>query len=124
MRLKVIDYDAVRKAFDEKFKETMQLIQNGETHLDNLAEGFHEADGVIWRMPTIDAVPVETVAQMFMDFTGDKCACNFNDTDGWLPFYCEHEANGKCPDPENVLDCWKQYIEHYEKRNEEDDGNG
>ena len=58
MRLKVLDYDAMRKAFDEKFKETRQLIEEGETHLDNLAEGFHEANNVIWSMPTIDAVPV------------------------------------------------------------------
>lgn len=58
MRLKVVDYDAMRVAFDEQFKKTYQLIQNGETYLDNLAEGFHEADGVIWRLPTIDAVPV------------------------------------------------------------------
>lgn len=57
--LKVVDYEAVRAAFDEKFKETRQLIESGETHLDNLAEGFHEADEVIWSMPTIDAVPVE-----------------------------------------------------------------
>lgn len=58
MRLKVIDYEAMRAAFDEKFKKTMQLIEDGETHLDNLAEGFHEADGVIWSLPTIDAVLV------------------------------------------------------------------
>ena len=56
--IKMVDYEAMRAAFDEKFKETMQLIENGEDHLDNLAEGFHEADGVIFRMPTIDAVPV------------------------------------------------------------------
>ena len=55
MRLKVIDYDVMRVAFDEKFKQTYQLIQNGETHLDNLAEGFHEADGVIFALPTIEA---------------------------------------------------------------------
>lgn len=58
MRLKLVDYDAMRKAFDEKFKETQQLIQDGETHLDNLAEGFLEADRVIYSLPTIDAVPV------------------------------------------------------------------
>lgn len=58
MRLKLVDYDAMRKAFNEKFKETQQLIQDGETHLDNLAEGFLEADRVIYSLPTIDAVPV------------------------------------------------------------------
>lgn len=56
--IKMVDYEAMRAAFDEKFKETMQLIQNGETHLDNLAEGFHEADGVIFRMPAADVAPV------------------------------------------------------------------
>lgn len=56
--IKMVDYEAMRAAFDEKFKETMQLIESGETHLDNLAEGFHEADGVIFRMPAADVAPV------------------------------------------------------------------
>ena len=56
--IKMVDYEAMKKAFDEKFKETMQLMENGETHLDNLAEGFHEADGVIFRMPNADVAPV------------------------------------------------------------------
>ena len=63
MKLKLVDYDAMRKAFDEKFKETRQLIQDGETHLDNLAEGFLEADRVIYSLPTIDAVPVVRCAE-------------------------------------------------------------
>lgn len=57
-RLIVLDYNAVREAFDEEFKGTMQLIKNGETHLDNLAKGFTEADRVLRKMPTVDAVPV------------------------------------------------------------------
>ena len=57
-RLKLIDYDEVRKLFDEEFKRVRQLIDAGETHLDNLAEGFHQADGVIWKLPTVDAVEV------------------------------------------------------------------
>ena len=36
-------------------KETRKLILAGETHLDNLAEGFREADRVIREMPTVDA---------------------------------------------------------------------
>lgn len=54
--IKMVDYEAMRAAFDAKFKETMKLIESGETHLDNLAEGFHEADGVIFRMPAADVV--------------------------------------------------------------------
>ena len=57
-RLKLIDYDEARKLFDEQFKRVRQLIDAGETHLDNLAEGFHQADGVIWKLPTVDAVEV------------------------------------------------------------------
>ena len=57
-RLKIIDYDEVRNLFDEEYKKTAQLIRDGETHLDNLAEGFTEADRVIWKLPTVDAVEV------------------------------------------------------------------
>ena len=45
----------VREKFDAEFKETRKLILAGETHLDNLAEGFVEADRVIREMPTVDA---------------------------------------------------------------------
>jgi len=54
--IKMVDYEAMRAAFDKKFKETMKLVRNGETHLDNLAEGFHEADRVIFQMPSADVV--------------------------------------------------------------------
>ena len=48
----------IRNLFDEEFKKTRQLIQQGETHLDNLAEGFLEADRVLLRIPTADVVEV------------------------------------------------------------------
>lgn len=51
--MRLIDADACPALFDEEFKETRQLILQGETHLDNLAEGFTEADRVIRKMPTI-----------------------------------------------------------------------
>lgn len=56
--MRLIDADNVRDLFDAEFKETRKLILAGETHLDNLAEGFTEAGRVIWQMPTVDAVPV------------------------------------------------------------------
>lgn len=46
----LVDYVEVRNLFNEEFKQTMQLIQDGETHLDNLAEGFTEADRVLFRL--------------------------------------------------------------------------
>ena len=56
--MRLIDADVIPALFDEEFKETRKLIQQGETHLDNLAEGFTEAARVIRQMPTVDAVPV------------------------------------------------------------------
>lgn len=52
------DVDGYRKLFDEEYKKTRKLISEGETHLDNLAEGFSEASRVIDRMPTADVVEV------------------------------------------------------------------
>jgi hypothetical protein len=53
--MRLIDADNVRDLFDAEFKETRKMILAGETHLDNLAEGFVEADRVIRAMPTVDA---------------------------------------------------------------------
>lgn len=53
-----INIDGYRKLFDEEYKETKKLIEQGETHLDNLAEGFHEASQVIDRIPTADVQEV------------------------------------------------------------------
>ena len=53
--MRLIDADNVRDLFDAEFKETRKLILAGETHLDNLAEGFTEAARVIREMPTVDA---------------------------------------------------------------------
>lgn len=53
--MRLIDADNIRGLFDAEFKETRKLILAGKTHLDNLAEGFTEADRVIREMPTIDA---------------------------------------------------------------------
>ncbi len=56
--VKLIDYDEVRRLFNEQYKKTAKLIHNGQGHLDNLAEGFLEADRVIQRIPEVDAVRV------------------------------------------------------------------
>lgn len=57
--MRLIDANALRKLFKEEYKKTKQLIVDGETHLDTLAEGYTEADHLLrFRALTVDAVPV------------------------------------------------------------------
>lgn len=57
--MRLIDADELRKIFKEEFKRTKQMINDGQTHLDNLAEGYAEADHLLRFMAlTVDAVPV------------------------------------------------------------------
>lgn len=56
--MRLIDYNEIRKLFDEEYKRTAQLIRDGETHLNNLAEGYVGADKVIRNLPEVDAVKV------------------------------------------------------------------
>lgn len=55
----LLDADELRKLFKEEFKQTEQMIVDGQTHLDTLAEGYTEAYHLLrFRALTVDAVPV------------------------------------------------------------------
>ena len=57
--MRLIDADEALRLFGEEYKETKELIHNGETQLDSLAEGFTEAHHIIkYVLPTVDAVVV------------------------------------------------------------------
>lgn len=59
MGKRLIDADELRVLFNEEFKRTKQLIVEGETHLDTLAEGYAEAWHIVnYRALSVDAVPV------------------------------------------------------------------
>lgn len=55
---RLIDANDVPELLEKQFARKWRLILDGETHLDNLAEGFFSAKSVIWAMPTVDAVEV------------------------------------------------------------------
>lgn len=46
--MRLIDADELRKLFKEEFKRTKQMINDGQTHLDTLAEGYAEADHMVF----------------------------------------------------------------------------
>ena len=55
-----IDAETIPDLFNEKFKETQKLIEAGETQLDNLAEGFAEAEKIVlFKAPTADVQEVK-----------------------------------------------------------------
>lgn len=57
--MRLIDADELRKLFKEEYKRTKQMINDGQTHLDTLAEGYTEAYHIVrYKALTVDAVPV------------------------------------------------------------------
>ena len=65
---------------------------------------------IINEQPTVDAVEVETVIEMFEYMMGD-CPCNFSPVDEWLAEQCELQE--ECPNPADKRGCWKQFIKHF-----------
>lgn len=54
-----IDVEKISDLFDVEYKSTKKLIEQGETHLNNLAEGFFEAYLVTQKIPTADVKEVK-----------------------------------------------------------------
>lgn len=80
--MRLIDADELRKLFKEEYKRTKRMINDGQTHLDTLAEGYTEADHLLrFRALTVDAVPVV------------RCRdCKF-----WEPYGSKGTRNGEDP---------------------------
>lgn len=60
--------------------------------------------------PTVAAVEVDAVIEMFEYMLGD-CPCNFSPVDEWLAERCE--LQNECPNPKDKRGCWKQFIKHF-----------
>lgn len=104
--MRLIDADNVRYLFDAEFKETRKLILAGETHLDNLAEGFTEADRVIRQMPTVDAEAVVRCRDCINAEPLERnCELNAN-----LYMHCRLWRGEEC---KNVWHKYKRYYRDY-----------
>ena len=83
--MRLIDADEALRLFGEEYEETKELIHNGETQLDSLAEGFTEAYHIIkYVVPTVDAVEVVRCKDC-KHYKPDEyeCGCDFA---GGLPY--------------------------------------
>lgn len=98
--MRLVDVDEALRLFGEEYEKTKELIHNGESQLDSLAEGFTEAHHIIkYVLPTVDAVPVvrckdcvhwnddpdtyNAGAAMAMQFAMDTLQMALHQTEGW-----------------------------------------
>ena len=92
--MRLIDADEALRLFGKEYEKTKELIHNGETQLDSLAEGFTEAHHIIkYVLPTVDAVVVTR--------------CKDCEHKGWVQEPC----HGKSVDYCRVWDCTLRKIE-------------
>lgn len=70
---------------------------------------YKECRQALREAPAVDAIPIDTVAEMLADLFGDCCPCNYNDLDEVLSIGCERK---NCPGFfEDDYSCWKKYVE-------------
>lgn len=92
--MRLIDADEALRLFGKEYEKTKELIHNGETQLDSLAEGFTEAHHIIkYVLPSVDAVVVTR--------------CKDCKHKGWVQEPC----HGKSVDYCRVWDCTLRNLE-------------
>lgn len=91
---KYINADEIPSLFNEEYKRTRKLIEQGETHLDNLAEGFLEAEQVISRMPSADVVEIKH-GHWELDGTCSICGKHTLQSYGNFCCYCGADMRDK-----------------------------
>jgi len=91
----LISRKALRERLEPEYKDTVRLIQSGETHLDSLAEGYLEVHNLILSAPAVDAEPVrhgrwtEGKKNRFWGTKGNYICSNCQSTTGFVKFnYC------------------------------------
>lgn len=130
------DVEGYRKLFDEEYKKTRKLISEGETHLDNLAEGFSEASRVIDSIPTADVAQkselalslIEEIESLAMSkINADLSVVQLNDT-----YYIEaldelknrYSTKKGCTTCKHCLSCEPNpfgFCDRYEERKEKEE---
>ena len=82
-----------------------------ERYGQSMRGGIRRALRCVETAPSVDAIPIDTVAEMLAELFGEECCCNYNGIDEWLPFLCEYSDT--CPDVIGKNGCWKQFIKHW-----------
>ena len=109
--MRLIDADEALRLFGKEYEKTKELIHNGETQLDNLAEGFTEAAHIIkYILPTVDAVPVVRCKDCIHGF--------FHNSSGGM--YCCKSPAGLSLETPNSFCCYGERKEEPHDRLQKD----
>lgn len=75
------------------------------------ALGWNSAIDIIENAPTVDAIPIDNVAEMLAGMYGDCCPCNYLDIDEGISVDCKRK---NCPGFfETDYSCWKKYVKYW-----------
>ena len=102
-------YEAVIQAgvTVNKAKLIEALEQDAKRYREAYRKGYETAKSRLYS--------AKQVADIITEILGDRCACNFNDIDEWLPQCCE--AYGVCD--YETEPCWEKYLKYKDKRTKE-----
>lgn len=93
----LIDRKALLETLNPNYLEGKKLIENGETHLDNLAEGYLECSELIRLAPTVEPKKGEWLWDAIRG--GWRCSVceKFADNDYLIVGICDEERKPRFP---------------------------
>lgn len=108
--MRLIDADALKAEMVNDLANTMRMT---EMHKGDMAlRVLNKIDEAL----AVDAIPIDTVAEMLAGLFGDEIPCNYNDIDEMLSIGCE---KAHCPD-DGDHSCWKKYIKAWMRGGKQD----
>lgn len=110
--MRLIDADSLLQEFERR--QEQQISDYCDCFLNSTEWNYVE--DMVENARTIEAIPIDVVAEMLAELFGDECCCNYNGIDEWLPMLCEHSET--CPEPIEKNGCWKQFIKHWGNNHE------
>lgn len=115
--MRPIDADALLQEFERR--QEQQISNYCDCFLNDaheLSTEWNCVEDMVENATTIEAIPIDVVAEMLAELFGEECCCNYNGIDEWLPMLCEHSET--CPEPIEKNGCWKQFIKHWGNNHE------
>lgn len=117
--MRLIDADALEAKLEEQRKLYIDMDMKGAEHLL-----VHDVLHHVWEAPTIDAVPVEVVADMFGEVPCNYAFCarqgdGFIQVDDFMYEQCDGWCEDKCGEVPTI-ECWKRFFKAWVERKDDE----